>query len=585
MGGFFGGLGWRSFAVTATIVTSIAFSAGPAAASTGPTFLPRQDVEAGTFPVGLAINDFNADGKADLAFANAQTVGDASVLLGKGDGTFGTRSTYGAGWLAHSLTTADVNNDGKPDLLVGSGHEATVSVLLGNGDGTFQDRLIVPTADIQPTGLAVADLNGDGNADLVVANSLSSSVSVFFGRGDGTFGSRSDYSVGVTPDFVALGDFDGSGTLDLVVSNANSNTLSVLFGNGDGSFAQGETLATPHLPTQLAVADLNRDGHADIVVSNGLADSVSVFLGNGDGSFQPRQDVAVGSEPNALAVGDVNGDGIPDLAVADDLGANLAILIGLGNGQFDWTQTLQTGVNPLSVAIGDLNGDGTPDLAVGNVSSQTISIFLQADTTPPSISISSPADGSTVVLGSVLTAGYACTDSGSGVASCAGSVANGAVLDTSSVGTKTLTVTSSDNAGNTVSKTSTYTVVYRTDGACDGATGHQILQPVNADGTSVFKQGSTVSVKFRVCDSSGTSIGTPGVATDIRLVQTIAGTQASSVNEAATSQTPDPAFRWDASAQQWVFNISTKGLSAGTTYVYRITLNDNSTIDFRFGLR
>lgn len=127
--------------------------------------------------------------------------------------------------------------------------------------------------------------------------------------------------------------------------------------------------------------------------------------------------------------------------------------------------------------------------------------------------------------------------------------------------------------------------LYATGGTCNGAPGHAVLQPINADGTSVFKQKSTVPVKFRVCDANGISVGTPGVVADFKLVQISAGTSSQVVNEPVDSTTPDTAFRWDATAQQWIFNLNTKSLVAGTTYHYLITLNDGTTIAFRFGLK
>jgi hypothetical protein len=126
-------------------------------------------------------------------------------------------------------------------------------------------------------------------------------------------------------------------------------------------------------------------------------------------------------------------------------------------------------------------------------------------------------------------------------------------------------------------------VTYST-GACVGDVGHSILQPINADGSSTFKQGSTVPAKFRVCDVAGHSIGTAGVVASFNLVQTISGTVSTTVDEAVTSTTPDSSFRWDSTAQQWIFNVSTKPLSAQTTYVYSIGLNDGSTILFQYGL-
>jgi hypothetical protein len=131
----------------------------------------------------------------------------------------------------------------------------------------------------------------------------------------------------------------------------------------------------------------------------------------------------------------------------------------------------------------------------------------------------------------------------------------------------------------------TLTVHYSESAICDGEASHVILQPINVDGTSVFKQGSTVPAKFRVCDASNNSIGLSGVVSGFANVRKINGTVSTTVNESAVSTTPDTSFRWDPTAQQWIFNINTRGLSATTTYVYVISLNDGSTIQFQFGLK
>jgi len=104
------------------------------------------------------------------------------------------------------------------------------------------------------------------------------------------------------------------------------------------------------------------------------------------------------------------------------------------------------------------------------------------------------------------------------------------------------------------------------------------------DGTSTFKQGSTVPAKFRVCDVAGNSIGAPDVVSSFNLIRIVNGTVSTTVDEAVTSTTPDSNFRWDATAQQWIFNISTKPLAAQATYFYAIGLKDGSTIMFNYGL-
>jgi hypothetical protein len=131
----------------------------------------------------------------------------------------------------------------------------------------------------------------------------------------------------------------------------------------------------------------------------------------------------------------------------------------------------------------------------------------------------------------------------------------------------------------------TLSVKYASVGVCGGDLGHTILQPINPNGTSVFNSKSTSPAKFRVCDANGVSVGTPGVVKMFVLYQIVNGTT-TIVNESVDSTTPDTTFRWDPSAQQWIFNISNKNLGpANQTYFFLITLNDGSTIPFSYGLK
>src|SRR5262249_60076682 len=101
---------------------------------------------------GLAVADLNGDGKLDLVATNGND-NTVSVLLGNGDGTFQTQRTFttvgsSTGQSPNGIAVADVNKDGKPDLVVscatGPGGSPGISVLLGNGDGTFQTPLTFP---------------------------------------------------------------------------------------------------------------------------------------------------------------------------------------------------------------------------------------------------------------------------------------------------------------------------------------------------------------------------------------------------------------------------------------------------------
>ena len=133
----------------------------------------------------------------------------------------------------------------------------------------------------------------------------------------------------------------------------------------------------------------------------------------------------------------------------------------------------------------------------------------------------------------------------------------------------------------------TQSVQYLSGGTCAGDAGHQILQPINTDGSSVWKQGSTVPAKFRVCDVNGVSIGTTGVIAGFVLYRINSGTIAP-VDETTDNSTNDLGWHFDSTAQQWIFNMSTKTAPqnvANRTYYYQITLNDGSTILFDFGLK
>jgi hypothetical protein len=210
-------------------------------------------------------------------------------------------------------------------------------------------------------------------------------------------------------------------------------------------------------------------------------------------------------------------------------------------------------------------------------------LTIKVDKTGPVITLLTPANAAGYLLNAAVAASYACTDATSGAATCTGPRASGAALQTSPVGHYTFAVTGTDQAGNSTTVTHGYDVRFST-GLCLGGAGHTVLEPINTDGTSVFKQKSTIPVKFRVCDANGISVGEAVVA-NFRLAQVTSGTATTDVNEPVDSTTPDATFRWDPQAQQWIFNTNTKSLAANRTYGYLVTLTDGSEIAYQFGLK
>jgi hypothetical protein len=338
------------------------------------------------------VGDFNGDGIPDLVTLIHDSVALTDTVLveiGNGDGTF----TAAASQIALTqgvagMALGDFNGDGKLDLAV-VGISATgvptdpdlLFVLLGNGDGTFTQAAPIPLSN-NDLSVAAGDFNNDGNLDLAITNSANNNVSILLGNGDGTFSlAATQPSTGSGPNGIVVGDINNDGNLDLVTPNSNDpNTYTVLLGNGDGTFtSQTYLVSGAYQVWSVLLGDFNGDGKLDLAVTDlGVQGSVAgqtfIQLGAGDGTFaDPVVSLTSVQGPVGLALGDFNGDGILDLAIQDGLGNPTypAILeIGVGDGTFIDGPSQDVAAGNLIVA-GDLNGDGKTDLVVIDPNSQT----------------------------------------------------------------------------------------------------------------------------------------------------------------------------------------------------------------------
>jgi hypothetical protein len=265
-----------------------------------------------------------------------QNYGDGlvDVFLGIGDGTFKPVLTYDSGgFAAYSGILEDVNGDGKPDVVVlncsphGStdcSHNATIGVLIGNGDGTFQEAKTYDSGGLGGgTALVVADVNGDGKPDILVGNGCPGnctgvgSFGVLLGKGDGTFQPRVLYSlagVGGVEDIV-VADLNGDGKPDLLIVG---DGIEAWLNKENQTFQFSAGYPTTGGASQVLVTDLDGDGKLDFVDINTTSATADARLGNGDGTFQSLKTFQLGgSEISWGTIADINGDGRPDLISAN----------------------------------------------------------------------------------------------------------------------------------------------------------------------------------------------------------------------------------------------------------------------------
>lgn len=351
----------------------------------------------------VAVADLNGDGLPDVVAVYAHVAGPpphpgfVGVYLqdGANPGHFLPPSTYAVGNDPVSVAIADLDGDGRADIVTanailatnGAG-DSTVSVLLQDAahPGHYLAAVSYATGP-DPESVAIADLNGDGKPDLAVADS--SGISVLLQDAAGKFLPKTTIATGSGCASVAIADLDGDGAPDLLATDAVSVLALLQIPGGGGSFAAPVRYAAGQQPLYAVAGDLNGDGKPDIVVSNigSPSDlrtaSVSVLLQDPTraGAFLPAVNYVTQADSAAVAIADLDGDGWPDLAVANsgtlaglcppnctaaDTGVSVLLQGGTAPGHFGKAVDYAALGNDFvtGVAVADVNGDGKPDLIV-----------------------------------------------------------------------------------------------------------------------------------------------------------------------------------------------------------------------------
>ena len=296
----------------------------------------KVEVAAGASASSFALGDFNKDGRPDIAVGHHDT-NEVWIISATGEKSFDepkkarlkVREPH-----AHRIVTADVNNDGTPDILLAESDEAGAWVLLCDGKGGFAPSSGSPlSTGRHPYVVATGDFNNDGNMDFATPNWHDRSVSVFLGDGKGGFTAAQGGPVtGLrAPTELGVGDVTGDGNADIVVGNNGERGLQVLVGDGKGGFSLGAVhdLDSPGASYRPIVADLDGDGRLDVVATATRgADTFCCWLSQGDGRFTSPIVLRCKDTASSVCVTDLNGDGMQDLVVGTGNGNDTLVWFG-----------------------------------------------------------------------------------------------------------------------------------------------------------------------------------------------------------------------------------------------------------------
>ena len=396
---------------------SVKFSGGDSVMTTN-TFLAAGDFSTGNYPVSVAVSDLNQDGRPDLITANALS-NNISILQNNcsgGNFSFGLHTDWNAGKGPRSIAVGDLNGDGKPDIVVANfnnGDSGTVSVFRNtsqNGIISFDTASNIQTGNAT-LDVAIADINGDGRPDIIATSGNSGIFSILkntsIGSGILTFAPKLDYFSFNHPDHVTIADMDNDGKPDIIISEFSNYEVDVYRNTSSGeviSLAPPIAYPVGQNPGFLSTGDLDGDGKLDLAVENYGAGSISFYKNTSvPGSISLANRVDSPSTASSLTFTDLNGDGKPDISTGNGLSGYISVIQNNSTGSqiaLSPVINFKTGNFDTFGNVGDLNGDGRPDLIAVNVLSNTVTVLRNNIGSPSISSISDTLGfkGKTIVI-------------------------------------------------------------------------------------------------------------------------------------------------------------------------------------------
>jgi gliding motility-associated-like protein len=345
----------------------------------------------------LCMCDFDGDSKVDVATANDNT---AFVNIFPNSSTpgvvsFPAKLALNIASRSLHIKCGDLNGDGKPDLIATeSGTTDKIFIMKNNSAGTgsfaFSAPLTVTLAGKRPKRIEIADLDLDGKPELIVTAPGSNTVAVLVNQS--TLASISFSPVppihitipgAASTEGLAVEDLNGDGLPEIVVSQFQTNTDIYIIENksAPGSFAAGTiktlTVATP--VKNMRIGDLDNDRRPDIAYTRLTSNEVGLWLNNGTGgaiSFSAGPNIKTDEYPWGIDLGDLDGDGKADIVVASITKKSITILNNKSTtGSLSFTALIQptTYINR-HLNVCDVDTDGKPDIAFTSIDNNTLNI-------------------------------------------------------------------------------------------------------------------------------------------------------------------------------------------------------------------
>lgn len=384
-------------------------------------FSTRLDIPTGLGPQFICNADLDGDGKPDLIVADgdSNTVDIYRNTSTPGSISFVEVASYIMGTNDYPIGVAagDIDGDGKPEIVVSNYYSQNISIFLNTstpGNISMATAINYPSGNYA-VGASIADMNGDGKQDVILACQGNNFLSVYTNSstiGHISFSNETSFNApaGGSPFKVVVADLDGDGKPDMAAANSNLGTVSVYLNTspagGAVSFAPHKDFNTGNFPEGMAIGDLDGDGLPDLAVANNTDNTLSLLRNTstpGNLSFAAQITVPSGNSVYDLVISDLDGDGKPDLAVDDQYGSTVSIHKNISTpGAISVSPNVDypTGSIPFSITAADFDGDGKPDLATANDADATITILRNKGSNEPSITSFTPAEGST---GTVVT--------------------------------------------------------------------------------------------------------------------------------------------------------------------------------------